>query len=132
VVFWFINKGTIKGLSIMQDRPICTKCSKKPCAVNYRKGEKVYYRKTCDSCARKTHKQKPIQQPRWQSAGYKMQGHCEKCGFVASFPQQLTVHFVDGNLNNTDWRNLKTVCQNCIIELKINGIGWSNSDLVAD
>ena len=116
----------------MEDRPICQKCTKKPCAVNYKKGEKVYYRKTCDSCARKVKMKQPIQKPRWETAGYKMLDTCEKCGFKAQFPQQLAVHFVDGNLNNTDWRNLKTVCQNCYIELKIRGIGWLKSALVAD
>ena len=116
----------------MEDRPICQKCVKKPCAVNYKKGEKVYYRKICDSCARKA-KQKPkIEKPRWETAGYKMLDHCEKCNFNAEYSQQLTVHYIDGNLNNTNWRNLKTVCQNCYIELKIRGIGWIKSHLIAD
>jgi len=116
----------------MQDRPICEKCSLKPAAINYKKGEKTYYRKICDSCSRKVKKKTKIEKPRWETAGYKKSKLCEQCGFNPSFHEQLTVHFVDGNLNNTDWRNLRTVCLNCQTELKILGIGWKQSSLVAD
>jgi len=116
----------------MQDRPTCEKCSQKPCAINYKKGDKIYYRKMCDSCTRRTKNKKRIEKPRWELSGYKKLDKCEKCGFSAQYHEQLTVQFVDNNLNNTDWRNLKTVCQNCYIELKIKGVGWIRSDLVAD
>jgi hypothetical protein len=115
----------------MTYRPLCTKCLKKPAAYNYRKGTKVYYRKLCNSCIGKS-QGKARKQTAWESAGYKKKPQCEACGFRAKFQQQLTVWFVDRNLNNTNWRNLKTVCLNCQIELTALGIGWKQGGLTPD
>jgi hypothetical protein len=114
------------------DRPLCKKCNKKPAAVNYKKNEKVYYRSLCDSCSRKKKTPLKVDTPRWESAGYKKLPKCEKCNFTAQFDNQLIVHFVDSNMNNTDWRNLKTICLNCSVELKMKGIGWPKSGLNPD
>ena len=32
-------------------RPLC-KCGHRPAAINYKKGNKVYYRKLCEKCLR--------------------------------------------------------------------------------
>jgi hypothetical protein len=43
----------------------------------------------------------------------------------------LVLH-VDGNLNNADVRNLKTVCLNCVEEIKRSDLPWKKGDLEPD
>lgn len=38
---------------------------------------------------------------------------CEHCGFVALHPCQLDVDHVDGNRDNNDPVNFRTLCANC-------------------
>jgi hypothetical protein len=114
----------------MEKRPICTKCKKKFAAVNYRKGEKVYYRKMCDSCNR-NHKKKGHLST-WAKAGYKKKTQCEKCGFEAKFYDQLEVYYLDGNMINIKHTNLKTVCLNCLAELGHEGWNIKQGDLIPD
>lgn len=38
---------------------------------------------------------------------------CEHCGFVALHPCQLDVDHVDGNRDNDDPSNFRTLCANC-------------------
>ena len=38
---------------------------------------------------------------------------CEACGFVPAHISQLDVDHIDGNKNNNDLSNLKTLCANC-------------------
>ena len=38
---------------------------------------------------------------------------CEHCGFVALHPCQLDVDHVDGNRDNEDPSNFRTLCANC-------------------
>lgn len=115
----------------MKYRPLCIVCGKKPAAVNYRKGDSVYFRRRCDSCIRKKRGLK-TQTPNWTSAGYKKKPHCEKCGFKAQYKEQLFVYHVDGNLNNTAYGNLRTVCANCQIEIARSRLGWIQGDLIPD
>jgi len=115
----------------MQYRPLCSVCNKKPAAVNYRKDNQVYYRKRCDSCIRKK-KNMPVPKPMWLKAGYKKKILCEHCGFKAKYKEQMFVYHIDGNLNNTAFSNLKTVCANCQIEVAKEGLGWAQGDLVPD
>jgi hypothetical protein len=115
----------------MQWRLLCTVCGKKPCAVNYKRGDKTYYRTRCDTCIRKK-KQLPAQKPRWMLEGYKKKLQCEKCGFKAKYQSQLFVYHVDGDLTNTKQHNLKTICANCQIEIARDGLGWRQGDLVPD
>ena len=42
----------------MSNRPLCIQCKARPAAYNYKKGNKVYYRKRCDVCVRKNAKKK--------------------------------------------------------------------------
>jgi hypothetical protein len=42
------------------------------------------------------------------------------------------VYHVDGNLNNSSLRNLKTVCQNCVEEVKRADLTWRPGDLTPD
>ena len=54
------------------------------------------------------------------------------CGFRAQQQSQLDVFFVDGNLRNTNYTNLKTVCANCQRLQGVRRLGWRVGDLVAD
>jgi len=112
-------------------RPLCSVCGKKSVAVNYIRNNKTYFRSRCDSCIRKKSR-KPAPKPRWLLDGYKKKLHCEKCGFKAKYKEQLFVYYVDGNLNNNNQLNLKTVCANCQYEIAKEGLGWRQGDLVPD
>lgn len=109
-------------------RPLCQTCGEKPCAVNYYKGKKVYYRSECDSCARGARPKKA----RWQQSGYKKKDYCEKCGFKSKHPEQFNVYHVDGDLNNCRPSNLKTICANCQRIIQKEGHRWKQGDLLAD
>jgi ribosomal protein S14 len=80
---------------------------------------------------RKNKKLKPLV-PRWQSGGYKKKSQCDRCGFRARFTSQLLVYHVDGDLNNTALRNLRTVCRNCVEEIARTEITWRAGDLEPD
>jgi len=112
-------------------RPICPACNQRLRAVNCYRDGKAYYRSRCEVCIKKN---KKIQPPvaRWQSAGYKKKSTCDRCGFKAKFSAQLLVYHVDGNLNHCESKNLKTVCLNCIEEIKRSDLPWKKGDLEPD
>ena len=112
-------------------RPICPACKQRLCAVNCYRDDKIYYRSRCDYCIRKNRKIKPAE-PKWKESGYKKKPTCDKCGFRAKFSAQLLVYHVDGNLNNSGLRNLKTICQNCVVELAKSDAVWKPGDLEPD
>jgi hypothetical protein len=111
-------------------RPICPTCNARPVAVNRHVGEKIYYRKQCDACLRIGIKLRPLP-PAWAKTGYKKKERCEQCSFKAKSVNQLFVFHIDGNLKNTNWANLKTICANCQIEL-INRVAWKPAPIVPD
>ena len=112
-------------------RPLCQECNSRPAAYNYRRGDKVYYRKKCDACIRRS-SSSTISTPAWQRSGYHKQTHCEMCGFTAQHPHQLDVHYLDGNMTNNNQSNLKTVCANCNRLIHVKKQGWRQGDLTAD
>ena len=112
-------------------RPLCKVCGKLPRAINGYHNDKIYYRSRCNSCIRKGKKLKRAL-PRWESAGYKKKATCDRCGFRAKHHTQLTVYHVDGNLNNCELRNLKTVCLNCTVEITRLDLPWRVGDLEPD
>ena len=112
-------------------RPICPACNQRPKAINCYRDERVYYRSRCEVCIKKNKKVKPPV-ARWQSAGYKKKPACDRCGFRARYSAQLLVYHIDGNLNNSDVRNLKTVCLNCVEEVKRSDHPWKRGDLEPD
>ena len=69
---------------------------------------------------------------RWQLNGYKKKAVCDRCGFKAKYSAQLQVFHIDGNLNNTELINLRTVCLNCIEVLKRKEVNWRRGDLEVD
>jgi hypothetical protein len=112
-------------------RPKCTACNQRLCAVNYVREDIKHYRSRCDLCIKKGRRIK-LPEPRWRSSGYKKKIICDRCGFRAKYTAQLLVYHVDGNLNNNTLRNLKTICQNCVVEIKRSDLTWQVGDLEPD
>lgn len=112
-------------------RPICSLCNQRPRAVAYHRNDNVYYRSRCTTCIRKDRKL-PIQKARWVMDGYKKKTVCDRCGFRSRWAAQLLVFHIDGNLNNTGVRNLKTICQNCVVDVRKADLPWRAGDLAPD
>lgn len=112
-------------------RGICCACQQRHVAVNYTKDGITHYRTKCDACLKKRKNPKPIE-PRWKSTGYKKKMQCDRCGFKAKHAAQIMVYHVDGNLNNTNVKNLKSVCRNCEVELSKTDLPWRLGDLEPD
>ena len=113
------------------NRPICAACNQRLCAVNYHRNGITYYRSRCGICAAKNRKIKPPE-PRWLATGYKKKPTCERCGFRARYSAQLLVYHMDANLNNSSARNLKTICLNCVEEVRRSDLPWRAGDLEPD
>ena len=109
----------------------CSACNQRLCAVNYIRYGVTHYRSRCDWCIKKGKKLK-VPEPRWKSVGYRKKPMCDLCGFRAKFSAQLMVYHMDGNLHNNSLRNLKTVCQNCAVEIKKTDRTWQVGDLEPD
>jgi hypothetical protein len=104
------------------ERPICNECKNHPCAINYKKKDRFYYRRFCDPCILKRSKNET---PRWILLGYKKKNTCESCGFIAKVKEQYTV--IEYN------ETYRTVCLNCEVEFKTyNRITIKKGDLKAD
>ena len=112
-------------------RPLCRACNKNFAAINGYHNDKIYYRSRCNSCIRRG-KRLPKQVARWEQAGYKKKPTCDRCGFRARHASQLLVFHVNGNLNDCDVRNLKTVCLNCAVEITRLDLPWRRGDLEED
>jgi hypothetical protein len=112
-------------------RPVCQSCNQRPRAIAYHKEDYIQYRRLCEYCIkRKRHIPTPV--PRWKTAGYKKKSTCDKCGFKSKYAAQLLVYHMDGNLNNNELRNLKTICLNCTIEVVKADFIWKAGDLEPD
>jgi hypothetical protein len=112
-------------------RPLCPACNQRFVAVNYYRDTHAHYRSRCGVCIRKDKKIKPSL-PRWELAGYKKKSTCDRCGFRSKYSAQLLVYHIDGNLNNNEPRNLKTICLNCVVDIKKNDLPWRAGDLKPD
>jgi hypothetical protein len=129
VAYRSLSKGLYINTSMT--RPLCNACKGNPVAINYRSGDKIRYRKVCASCARKGKRGKSAAAA-WQRAGYTKKSVCDRCGFKCKNPAQMFVYYLDGNLKNNDWANLKTVCANCRIEVNDSRTTWRESTLTPD
>ena len=69
---------------------------------------------------------------RWQLDGYKKKTVCDRCGFRGKYSAQLVVCHTDGNLSNSTPRNLRTICQNCVVEVSKLDLPWRAGDLEPD
>jgi hypothetical protein len=110
---------------------MCPACNQRPRAINCYRDTKAYYRSRCEYCIKKNKKIKPPV-PRWQLDGYKKKPTCDRCGFKAKHHTQLLVFHVDGNLNHSNQRNLRTVCLNCAADLRRLDTTWKPGDLEPD
>lgn len=124
-----LRKRWQKGMLNSNMRPLCL-CKLRPAAVNYKKGNKTYYRKLCEVCLH--HGKEGYGIPKWYLSGYRQKKHCEKCNFKAETKEQLNVFHIDGDLNNCRPSNLKTICANCQRLLQKTGSKWRQGDLVPD
>lgn len=113
-------------------RPLCKKCQTNPRAYAYKKDNKIYWRSMCDACIRKKNKQAVGGKTRWQTSGYQKKPKCELCGFKAVVHEQLNVYHVNGNKNDCNIYNLKTICANCQRLKSTQELGWSIGDLEVD
>ena len=109
-------------------RPLCKACNQRPRAIGCYRGDKIYYLSMCTHCRAKGRKAS-TPKPRWQSSGYKKKLICDSCGFRAKYASQTLVYHVDGNLNNSELRNLKTICLNCVEIVKRSDPLWRRGDL---
>ena len=115
----------------MKIRPLCPSCSQRPVAVNCINNGTTYYRKVCDRCSRGGLKPKS-KPPEWVKSGYKKKPQCERCGFKLKYPEQSSVFYVDSNLKNNNWLNLKTVCLNCQQEVYKSKLTWKTGPITPD
>ena len=113
------------------ERPVCPACNQRFRAVNYHKDGVTHYRARCEYCIKRNRKIK-VPEPRWKASGYKKKPICNRCGFRSKYAAQLLVYHIDGNLNNNGLRNLKTVCLNCVEEVKRADLPWRPGDLEED
>ena len=113
-------------------RPLCKNCKTRAAAVNYIRHGVHHYRSRCGACIRAENNPNKPQVPSWRRSGYKKKMKCEQCGFRAMDHRQIAVLYVDGNLKNNNWPNLKSVCANCVIEITLKGLGWKEDDVKPD
>lgn len=109
-------------------RKLCKKCGERPAAINYYKEGRPYYRSQCDHCVKDRKQTRPL----WALFGYKKKSTCEKCSYTSKHSEQFNVFYVDGNLQNNRYNNLKTVCANCQRILQKEGVRWRQGDLLPD
>ena len=115
----------------MLKRDLCPVCHNNPVSINYIRDDVTHYRNTCSACNRKKKKLKPVPPP-WVKSGYKKKPQCERCGFKMKHSEQSNVFYVDGNLKNNNWLNLKTVCLNCQQEVYKSRLAWKAGPIVPD
>lgn len=113
-------------------RPFCNTCHINHCAVNYTDPNGlVRYRTKCTQCIRLVKKQKKYV-PTWAKSGYTKKPQCDKCNFKFKLPTQSNVFYMDGNLKNNNWTNLKTICLNCQNEILKSKTLWKPGPITPD
>ena len=117
----------------MEVRKLCPVCQTSPVAINYKDQQgRTHYRSMCSGCTHKGRRPKPAP-PMWYKQGYRKKERCEKCNFKAKYPkEQLRVFYLDGDLRNHSWANLRTICLNCQQEIYLSRLSWKPADLVPD
>ena len=86
---------------------ICIVCNRRKQASRGIVNNKRVYRAFCTKCHLARH-DKGLQTKRKSKIKY-----CEECGFKAVHTCQLDVDHIDGDRNNNDPSNFKTLCSNC-------------------
>jgi hypothetical protein len=119
------------GLNTVMDRPFCQSCRRNPAAVNHRRGDAVRYRSQCTACIRQG-RDLPAQEPLWRRRGYERRRQCDLCGFRSQYASQIQVVHCDGDLNNCELANLRSVCLNCLEVVRRRRSVWRPGAIVAD
>lgn len=125
------NRPSKEKLVNSNMRPICNTCNRGQCEINYNRNGITHYRTICTECKRNKQK-KPPYKPKWAKSGYKKKTLCDQCGFKCVYSSQMTVYHIDGNLNNTSYTNLRTICLNCVEIIKKVNVNWKRGDLTVD
>ena len=112
-------------------RPICPVCRQRPLAVNYLKEGQTHYRSRCEHCIKKNRKLAPPE-PKWKLRGYKKKTVCDVCKFKSRYTSQIIVYHMDGNLNNVELTNLRSICRNCVEAVMHQNLPWRRGDLEPD
>lgn len=122
-----MKRGTHKKPESQFVQGTCIVCNKNKqqssgsCDKGKNKGKKIY-KNTCTSCSLKknivrTNKVRLRNKTRMKLRKYPWAEHkkdyCENCGFIALHSCQLDIDHIDGNHNNNDSSNYKTLCANC-------------------
>jgi len=94
-------------LTQQPNRPFCKNCNislSKPNGISKHGFNK--WHKYCASCAKAAYNSR---------SGYLLhkKNKCERCNFIPEDKCQLDVIYEDGNKNNKEKNNLKTLCANC-------------------
>ena len=129
-----VLESLYKGPSIINSvmsRPICKTCGYNPCAINYKRKGKTYYRSRCMTCINRKRKIK-LPTPRWRLEGYDKKRTCDMCGFQCKHGSQIRVHHIDGNLNNAKMLNLRSICLNCSALQQKQDSTWKPGDISPD
>ena len=113
------------------ERPVCPACNQRFRAINYIKEGFTHYRSRCEYCIKRSRKIK-APEPKWKISGYKKKTTCDRCGFRSKYSAQMLVYHIDGNLANSNLRNLKTICLNCVVDIKRADLPWRAGDLQPD
>lgn len=106
-------------MNCIESRPLCVDCNK--CLAE--KSGKIKsdgtrsYCKRCRGCRSEanTGQRHPFKTHKKYKRPYLIhrKDYCEECGFKAWHSCQLDVDHIDGNHDNNDISNLKTLCANC-------------------
>lgn len=124
-----VSRSFARSFNKYRMRALCPVCRQHPVAINYYRKQQVHYRTMCTPCIHARRKPaKPI--PGWVKAGYKKKEKCDRCSFKFKLVEQSNVFYVDGNLSNNHWANLKTVCLNC--QQEIANTKWRPSAIQPD
>lgn len=112
-------------------RPICKQCNKNFRLVNYIREGVTHYRSLCNECGNKKVRKRTAK-ANWEKAGYKKKQVCDVCGFKSLYNTQMTVFHIDGDLRNTEFNNLRSICLNCVEVVKRKEVTWKRGDLQVD
>lgn len=117
------KRGSGKKLESQYIKGVCVECKKNKqtsCGVvkvGKNKGKRKY-KNVCAYCSIKKSDIRMLKhKTRTKNNHFPWFKHkkknCEDCGFVAIHPCQLDVDHIDGNKNNNNLSNYKTLCSNC-------------------
>lgn len=113
------------------NRPMCKVCNKNLAAANYWSKGVRHYRSKCEICLKANKNVKPAE-PKWRKSGYKKKVTCDLCNFKSTYTSQIIVFHVDGNLNNCELINLRSICLCCIEVVKRKQLTWKIGEIEVD